>query len=510
MSIITVNPLFELIVWTIQASRKVTFELIWDLFIHAPQYYEYWWTNLLRDAPLHVFIETSLILFILWLTFIRRTVDPGKSSNNTKLTQKEVDWLLETWQPEPLVPELSTAEKFIIDNCPLIEGFTQEGDALLVRGVSEPVIDCCSFDFLGMSQDATVKKVTKDALDYYGCGSCGPRGFYGTIDQHLNFELAIAKFMGTQEAISYSDGASALSSAIPAFSKKGDLLIVDESVSEPILTGLNLSRSTVQFFKHNDVVDLRSILEAIAEDDVNKRRDSTQQRRFIVVEGLYRNEGDICPLPEILALKEEFCYRMILDESLSFGTLGASGRGVTEHFGIETSDVEIVLLAMDTALASIGGVCVGSREIVDHQRLSGAGYCFSASAPPFLSAAAIAALTKLEKEPQMLVHLNDRVQILYGALKSIPLLQHKSTLPTPVMHLVFETPLASVNDEAMAMLEIAKLCLQGGVAVTASKFAIMKGLRPSLVVCASTKLTDMQIKKIAHVIGSSVRSHLKV
>jgi len=146
---------------------------------------------------------------------------------------------------------------------------------------------------------------------------------------------------------------------------------------------------------------------------------------------------------------------------------------------------------------------------VDHQRLSGAGYCFSASAPPFLSAAAIAALTKLEKEPQMLVHLNDRVQALYGALKSIPLLVHKSALPTPVMHLVFETPFASVKEEAMAMLEISKLCLQGGVAVTASKFAIMKGLRPSLVVCASTKLTDAQIAKIAVVIARSVQSHLK-
>ena len=112
--------------------------------------------------------------------------------------------------------------------------------------------------------------------------------------------------MGTQEAISYSDGASALSSAIPAFSKKGDLLLVDEAVNEPILTGLNLSRSTVQFFKHNDVANLRAILESIAKDDVKKRRDASQQRRFIVIEGLYRNTGDICPLPEILALKEEF------------------------------------------------------------------------------------------------------------------------------------------------------------------------------------------------------------
>jgi serine palmitoyltransferase len=143
--------------------------------------------------------------------------------------------------------------------------------------------------------------------------------------------------MGTQEAISYSDGASALSSAIPAFSKKGDLLLVDEAVNEPILTGLNLSRSTVQFFKHNDVANLRAILESIAKDDVKKRRDASQQRRFIVIEGLYRNTGDICPLPEILALKEEFCYRVILDESLSFGTLGTATAYALINFEMKTN-----------------------------------------------------------------------------------------------------------------------------------------------------------------------------
>ena len=100
--------------------------------------------------------------------------------------------MLETWQPEPLVPELNKKERIILENCPVIEGYTPNGDAVLVRGIAEPVIDCCTFDFLGMSQDDSVKKATREALDYYGCGSCGPRGFYGTIDQHLNFELAIA------------------------------------------------------------------------------------------------------------------------------------------------------------------------------------------------------------------------------------------------------------------------------------------------------------------------------
>ena len=85
-----------------------------------------------------------------------------------------------------------------------------------------------SFDFLELSHHPDVKEASVEALDKYGCGSCGPRGFYGTIDQHLKIEKEIASFMGTQEAIAYSDSASTVSSTIPAFCKKGDLIIVDE------------------------------------------------------------------------------------------------------------------------------------------------------------------------------------------------------------------------------------------------------------------------------------------
>lgn len=150
------------------------------------------------------------------------------------------------------------------------------------------------------------------------------------------------------------------------------------------------------------------------------------------------------------------------------------------------------------------------REIVDHQRLSGAGYCFSASAPPFLSAAAIAALTKLERQPQLLQDLNNRVTRLYHGLKTIPGLKHRSQIPTAVMHLVFQNPMESVSVEGDAMLEIASRCLHAGVAATASKFAVMRGLQPSLVICASTKMTDAQIDKIINVIKQTVKSYLQL
>ena len=69
---------------------------------------------------------------------------------------------------------------------------------ITIRGVSEPVLNVASFDFLGLSRNVAIKQAARDALDFYGCGSCGPRGFYGTIDQHFLLEQAVADFMGTQ------------------------------------------------------------------------------------------------------------------------------------------------------------------------------------------------------------------------------------------------------------------------------------------------------------------------
>jgi len=501
------NPLFDIIVCAYRTSKTVTVDRISDLLLHGPNYYSEWWISLLRESPEHLVIETGLVIFILWIIFIRRTVDPSKSSKNPKLTKKEEQWLVDTWQPDPIVPKLTNQQQRIVDSSWVIESV--DGQHLRVRGVSAPVLNLASFDFLGLSLDLRIKHVAKEALEFYGVGSCGPRGFYGTIDQHLFFEQAIAKFMGTQEAISYSDGASTVSSAIPAFSKKGDLLLADEAVSEPILTGLNLSRSTVLFFRHNDMDHLRSILQSIANDDKRLKRDTSQQRRFIVVEGLYRNTGDICPLPEILALKEQFFYRLILDESVSFGALGRTGRGVTEHYGVKVSDVEVMLLAMDTALASVGGVCIGSREIVDHQRLSGAGYCFSASAPPFLSAAACEALKIIEDSPALMEVLHANTGYLHKSISDkVDGLQLRCSVPTPIMNLTLSTPLDSLEEEAAKIIDMSNYCVAHGVGIVASKFSMLNSVsgmkyRPSLTLCASTKLTSADMDHVVATLAAA-------
>jgi serine palmitoyltransferase len=321
-----------------------------------------------------------------------------------------------------------------------IRGIFVEGDAAAKVGFT-------SQDFLGLGSDAAVKESAKKTLELYTVGSCGPRGFYGTTQKHLELETDIARFMHKDESITYSDSTATIASAIPAFAKRGDLLLIDSRANYGIMSGARLSRSSITLFRHNDLIDLRRKLEEVRERD-KKSESATQARRFIVVEGLYSGTGDICPLDKIYELACEFKWRLICDDSWGFGVLGATGKGITEHFGKPASDkggetqllhVEILVGSLSTTLASVGGFCVGSREVVDHQRLSGQGYCFSASAPPFTCATAAAALKEMRDRPALLTTLRNKSKFLQDELaKSLDGFMVLTSDPiSPIKHLIF-------------------------------------------------------------------------
>lgn len=307
------------------------------------------------------------------------------------------------------------------------------------------------------------------------------------------------------------------------------------------MSGANLSRSTVRTFRHNDMADLRRIMTAIAEEDVKLKRDASQQRRFIIVEGIYRNTGDICPLNEILALRKEFCYRIILDEAMSFGVLGANGRGITEHFNIPPMEVDVVTFTLDTVLSSVGGICVGSHEIVDHQRLSGAGYCFSASSSPFLCASAIQALRVMQQEFRPLrERLQYNIQRLRAEIAKIPALSIVSKDETPLIHLTVNrdylndlvgdssgpnaTPINTrrrksspaivpvvLEEDWKILTLLARECVNRGLAVATNKFAILKDgdLPVTLMLTVQAGYDDNDLNKIVKALTASVKAVVK-
>ncbi len=398
--------------------------------------YQAWWLQVFEDNPFRTGLETALIVFVIYLVFKRPRVTRAES----KLTAREADELVAEWEPAPLV-DLAAARasgRAIPDTQTAVTVIARKVGATVETAAGATLSDFVTFDFLGLTCDDDVKRECMKVLDKVGCGSCGPRGFYGTLDEHLELEDKIAEFMGVPESISYSDAASTVASVIPAFAKRGDLCIVDEACYDPILTGVMLARCRVVYFKHNDMDDLAAVLHRVAAKDQQTGSSPLTQRRFIVVEGVYRNVGDICPLPELVRLKDEHRCRLIVDESFSFGVLGATGRGVTEHFGVDRASVEILCAALCAALGSVGGFCIGNEhEVVDHQRLQGAGYCFSASAPPFVARAATVALEKISADPSVCADVRaNSTALSVGVDEACAGLLHVVSDPeSPILHL---------------------------------------------------------------------------
>jgi serine palmitoyltransferase len=242
-----------------------------NFVLRLPYMYKDWWWNLVTNDPVHVAVETTLLASVVYMVIISRNKDYRSSQRRERLSTKEQEELLEEWKEgrADLAPaKIMGARPMVVH---AFHGRTMDiqldaDDEEDTRGekkkTKEPlrktVLNMATNDFLAMSANAEVKEASRLALNKYGCGSCGPRGFYGTIDVHLQLEQAVAQFTGTQGAIMYSDGASTVTSTLAAFAKRGDLLVVDDGVYEPIVTGITLSRANIEWFRHNDMVSTLS------------------------------------------------------------------------------------------------------------------------------------------------------------------------------------------------------------------------------------------------------------
>lgn len=302
-----------------------------------------------------------------------------------------------------------------------------QNDVILTSGASthvtiensdEKYLNLASNGVLNYQMDPNVLESAEEGLRTYGVGSCGPRGFYGTIDVHLQVEEKIANFMNVESAVLYSAGFATVSSVIPSFAKPGDVLIVDKGICFSAQTGILLSKSTVKWFNHNDMDDLKRNLDSTM-DVFN----AAVKRVFVIIEGIYENYGDIAPLDKIMKLKQQYPFRLIVEESYSVGVLGKGGRGITEYFGIPTKEVEIICASTGNAIGAIGGFSCGSEIMCSHQRLNSSGYVFSCSLPPYVSSATSKALDLMEKgtETQMLHENIAFFQEIRSEIKSLNL-----------------------------------------------------------------------------------------
>ncbi|KAK4111660.1 PLP-dependent transferase [Canariomyces notabilis] len=449
----------------------------------------------------------SAIELVLFIFFIRYLLAPSYSTskqNYVKLTEDEIDELVDEWTPEPLVPAPTPAEEAELEKLPVLVGPTGP-KSKLANG--KTVTNLASYNFYNLNANEQIKEKAIQTLRTYGVGPCGPPQFYGTQDVHMKTEADIASYLGTEGCIVYSNSFATISSVIPAFCKRGDVIVADRAVNCSIRRGLEISRSSIKWYNHNDLEDLERVMRKVVQEQARKKL----TRRFIVTEALFETIGDVNNLPKLIELKEKYKFRIILDETWSFGVLGRTGRGLTEAQNVDPQQVDMIVGSMAGPLCAGGGFCAGSKDVVEHQRITSAAFTFSAALPAMLAMTASESLNVLQSNPEILQQCRENIRLMRAQLDPrSDWVMCTSAPENPIMILVLKPEVIkarrlSVEDQDRLMQECVDEALANGVLISRLKgnsITIHTSLKdgtwavqPALKVCVTTGLSKKDIEK---------------
>jgi len=267
-----------------------------------------------------------------------------------------------------------------------------------------------SNSYLGLTNHPKLKEASKAAIDKYGLGCAGSRFLNGSLDIHTELEEKLAKFVGKEEAIVFSSGYKANLGAISSVLTRHDYVILDDLNHACIIDGARLSFGRTMKYRHKDMASLEKVLQRCNADRV----------KLIVTDGVFSMEGDIAPLPAMVALAKKYNANIMVDDAHSLGVLGKGGRGTADHFGL-ADNVDIIMGTFSKSLASIGGFIAADKDTINFMKHTARSFIFSASIAPANAASVIAALDVIEEEPERIENLWENTRYTMDALRSVGL-----------------------------------------------------------------------------------------
>ena len=257
-------------------------------------------------------------------------------------------------------------------------------------------INYTGYNYLGFSGDARVSQKAKEAIDMYGTTVSASRPIAGERMIHQSLEREIADFLGVENAVAIISGYATNFSTIGHLFHRKDVILYDEKSHNSIVQGAYLSKAKMIPFTHNDMGDLECLL-------VKHRRHF--KKALIVTEGVFSVDGDIPDLPRIIALKKAHSCAVMVDEAHSLGVLGECGKGITEYFGVNPKDIDILMGTLSKSLASCGGYIAGSARLIRYLKYTLPGFVFSVGLPPTNTVAALTSLRLLKENPERVARL---------------------------------------------------------------------------------------------------------
>src|ERR1700689_4327381 len=316
-----------------------------------------------------------------------------------------------------------------------IEAWRQAGTYQRLRVLESPceplsrvdgreVINLASNNYLGLADHPKLVEAAIAATKKYGAGSGAVRTISGTMSIHMELERKIAQFKHTEACVVFQSGFAANSGTVSAILTPEDHIISDALNHASIIDGCRLSRAKIHVFAHRDTAAAGKIL-----DDLT----GASGRKLLITDGVFSMDGDIGPLPALVAAAESHGAIMMIDDAHSSGVLGRNGRGTVDHFGLH-GKVDIQVGTLSKAIGVLGGYVCGSRDLIEFLYHRARPFLFSTSHPPAVAAACLAAFDILENEPERIEKLWENTRYFKSALQSAGFDTGASETPiTPIM-----------------------------------------------------------------------------
>jgi glycine C-acetyltransferase len=348
-----------------------------------------------------------------------------------------------------------------------------------------------SNDYLGLAHDPRVRESAARAANQWGTSEGGSRFLCGNLSLYQQLEERLAAFLGKKAVVVHSTGFGANLGAISCLLTPRDYILCDRHSHASILSGCQASGARLVPFAHNSAASAARRLD-------RARGGNPQGLPFLISEGVFSMQGDVAPLPELVALKsQEPRLLLYLDDAHGLGVMGPGGRGTAAHFGL-TRQTDFIMGTFSKSLASIGGFVAGDDEtVMDFMRHQSRALIFSAALPAANLAAALTALEILEAEPERVERLWRIAGQVRDGFKQMGLDTGAScSTIIPV----------TVGDDLLACL-VSKGLLQQGIFAPPAVFPAVPRGRAIIRVAPKSTHSDEQVARLLAAMASVAQRH---
>jgi glycine C-acetyltransferase len=304
------------------------------------------------------------------------------------------------------------------------------------------VLNMCANNYLGFANHDDLKKAAQQAIHDYGVGPAAVRSIAGTMTLHNELETKLARFKNVEAAITFQSGFNSNIATIPTLMAAEDVIFSDELNHASIIDACRLSKAKTVRYAHCDAGSLASRLTEY----------KSARRKLVVTDGVFSMDGDIAPLPEIVAVADKSQAMIMVDDAHGEGVLGNAGRGITDHFQLH-GKVDIEIGTLSKAFGVVGGYVSGKKQIVDFLRQRARPFLFSSAVTPADVAACIKAVDILTESGALVEKLWHNTQYLQSGLQRLGFDIGVTVTPiTPVM----------IGDPGIAQ-KFSRLLFDGGI-----------------------------------------------